>query len=317
MKTKAKDKKICANIGGQAVMEGVMMKSSTFMSTSVRKKDGKIVTKNEKLKPHKNTFINKISKAPFIRGVFNLIEILIIGIRTLIWSANISLEEEEEQITNKEIFWLLFTSLGLAVLLFVALPYFATGFLGINETKSPILFNLVDGMIKILLFVTYIAVISLMPDIKRLFQYHGAEHKSVHCYEHGLPLTIANVKKFTTKHPRCGTSFMMIVLIVSIFVFTLLPVLAKAFYVDFTALNGIVQKLILFPIRILFIPIIAGISYEILKFGAKYDKNPIMKVLVLPGVLVQYLSTKEPDNKQIEVAIKSLKEVLKAEKIKC
>ena len=312
-KNKRKEKRL--SIGGQAVMEGVMMKSEKYMAVAVRKSDDKIVVKKEKLKTPNNKMIAKLQKLPFTRGVFNLFSILILGIKTLLWSASQALEEEGEELSNKEVFWLLFLSIGFALFFFVALPYFLTSIIGVVETSRPILFNLIDGIIKITLFIGYVAVISLLSDIKRLFQYHGAEHKSVYCFEKGLKLTVPNIKVFTTKHPRCGTSFIMIVLIISIFIFTIIPVMTLFFFPGFINMHWLLQKTILFPIRLLFVIPIAGISYEMLRLGARFENNPLMKILVFPGILVQYITTKEPDNKQIEVAARALKEVLKAEGI--
>jgi len=301
-----KEKKIL--VGGQAVIEGVMMKGPKGISVSVRKGDGSIVSKKEKL-PASGKLYRRMF---FVRGIYNLIEMLVTGIKALIWSSNQVLEEEEEEeeFGTKEIILLLLVSFGFAIAFFVVLPYLLTHIIGIKEIANPILFNLVDGIIKIAVFFIYLVSISFLKDIKRLFQYHGAEHKSVNCYEHKEELTIENVNKHSTVHPRCGTSFIMIVLFISIFVFALIPPVVMLLFQGFSDFGFWVQRAVLFPLRILFIPVIAGISYEILRLSARYEKNPLLKIIIMPGLLVQKITTSEPDNNQVEVAIDALKKVL-------
>jgi len=288
------------NVGGQAVIEGVMMKSPDYYSIAVRNDKGKIVTKREKLKKRE-----KWMTFPFIRGIVNLIDMLVLGIKSLIWSAN-QFEEDQQDLTKKEVFITLAISIGFVILFFVALPYVATFLIGLKEEKTPVLFNLVDGIIKIVLFLAYLSLISLMKDVKTLFKYHGAEHKAVYCYEEGKELTIENVKKFSTKHPRCGTSFLLIVFIIAVLVFSLLPAVMVLIYPAFTSLNFLMRRLILFSVRILSIPIIAGVSYELLKLSDRFKDNIFVKILIKPGLWLQNITTKKPTNKQIEVAIKSL-----------
>ena len=175
------------------------------------------------------------------------------------------------------------------------------------------MFNVVDGVIRIALFLIYIFAISFMKDVRRVFQYHGAEHKAIHCYEHGREINAGNIKKFTTLHPRCGTSFLFIVLIISIFVFSFLPSVILFYYHSFTELNVWARRGILIPLRILLIPVIAGISYELLKLSDKKQNNVLFKIISLPGLLLQKITTQEPDKKQIEVAIASMKKLLEIE----
>lgn len=297
-------------VGGQAVIEGVMMRSPNYYSVSVRNQKGKIITKTKKTKKK-----NKLLKLFLIRGIVNLIEMLVLGIKTLTWSANQQTDKKEEKLTKGEIFWTIFISIFFVILFFIALPYFLTLLFGFVEEQKPIIFNLIDGIIKIALFLAYLFLISLMKDVKTLFQYHGAEHKSVYCFEAKKELTLKNVKKYSTKHPRCGTSFIFIVLIASVIIFALLPILVIKFNPNFNELNVWIRKAILFPLRIAVIPIIAGFSYELLKLSAKFKNNFIIKIIVLPGIWLQKITTKEPTNKQIEVALVSLKTVLKKEKI--
>ncbi len=298
------------NIGGQAVIEGVLIRGQSKYVVSVRK-NKKIISKKRIIKKKKYNFL----KWYFIRGFVNLVEMLVIGIKALMWSAEQAAPKEEKIGKNEFVFTILIST-GVVILFFIALPYFLTNLIGISEEKKPLLFNLVDGIIRILIFLIYIIIISFIKDVKILFQYHGAEHKAIHCYEKDKKLNIMNVKKFTTLHPRCGTSFLLIVFIVSIFVFSLLPSIILFYYPNFLNLNVWFRRGILFPIRILLIPAIAGISYEILKVSDKHQKNLLFKLILLPGLWLQKITTKEPNNKQIEVALYSLKKLLTIEKIK-
>ncbi|HLC96679.1 MAG TPA: DUF1385 domain-containing protein [Candidatus Nanoarchaeia archaeon] len=293
------------NVGGQAVIEGVMLRSPHYYAVSVRIPHGKIKTKTAKLKSQ-----SKFFKLPFVRGMVSLVDMLVLGIQTLIWSANQQATKKEEKINASEIFWTLLISIGFALLFFVALPYIFTNLLGFAEESRPVLFNLIDAAIKIALFLAYLAFISTMKDVKILFQYHGAEHKSVYCHESGKKLTVANVNSFSTKHPRCGTSFIFIVFVFSVLIFSLLPLAVIALFPDFNSLSFGIRKGILFPLRLLMIPIIAGFSYEILKLSAKHQRNIFIKLIVVPGLWLQHITTKQPTKKQIEVALASMKAVL-------
>lgn len=292
------------NVGGQAVIEGVMIRGAGNYIVAVRK-SGKIAFKNGKIPKKKYKFL----KFPFVRGFVNLAEMLAIGIKAIMWSAEQAAPEEEKIGKNELIFTILF-SIAMAVAFFVLLPYLLANFMGFYEEKNPVLFNLIDGLIRILIFLAYVTAISFIKDVKILFQYHGAEHKAIHCYEKNKELNAANVKKFTTLHPRCGTSFLLIVFIVSIFVFSLLPAIILHYNLNFSNLSHWARKGILFPIRILLIPAIAGISYEILKISDKHQKNLLFGLITLPGLALQKITTKEPTNGQIEVAIYSLKKLL-------
>lgn len=290
-------------IGGQAVIEGVMMKSDTHTAVSVRLNNGKIKTKKESIKKRSN-----IWKKPFFRGTLMLIDTLVIGIKALLWSADQQLEKHEK-ISNLEVVSTLVFSMALTVIFFVAVPYFAAGFFGVKEHSNPILFNLIDGMIKMALFLAYILAISYMKEVKRLFQNHGAEHMTVHCYEAGKKLTPENCKKYSTQHPRCGTSFLMIVLVISILLFSLIPLLAFRLFPILLTYSVWLQKAILLPIRILFIPLVASLSYELLKLSARFEKNRLMRLITWPGMAMQKITTKKPTEKQLEVAIKALEAV--------
>jgi len=298
------------NIGGQAVIEGVMIRSKNYNVVAVRK-NKKIITKKDKIKQRKGRFY----KLPVVRGFYNLIDMLVIGMKSLMWSADQQLEKDEK-ISKKEMTLSFIFAALFAIGIFVVLPYLATNFIGFYEETRPLMFNLIDGIIRIGLFLLYIILISLMKDVRVLFQYHGAEHMSIHCYEKGKKLDVNNVKKFSTLHPRCGTAFIMIVMIVAILTFSIITPIILMIFPQLLDINTFLRKVTLFLIRISLLPLIAGISYEFLKFSAKFEKNPIMKILIFPGLLMQKITTKEPNKKQIEVAMAAVKRVLQLEKSK-
>ena len=292
----------------QAIIEGVMMRSKNHVITAVRKK-GKIIYKHDKIKKK-----HEWTKYFFIRGIVNLIEMLILGIRTLNWSAAQQTEGGEEELSS----WAIFTTITLSILfglgLFLVLPYLLTYLIGFKESTNPAMFNIIDGIIKVGIFVLYVYLISLWGEIRTVFQYHGAEHKAVFCYEDGKKLTVENAKKYTTKHPRCGTAFIMIVILVGIFLFSFIPLISTSIYPAFFSLNIFTRKITLLFFRILLLPIIAGFSYEILKFGSKHQDNIIFRSVTLPGLWIQKITTKEPTKKQLEVSVAALKKVLELEK---
>ncbi len=301
------NEKIDFAIGGQAVLEGVMMRSPNFYTVSVRDSDGSIKV----LQKHFSTRTKKgFYKFPIVRGAVQLVESMIIGFRALDFSSDVfSGEEKIEHVGWKRyvygffgiIYVIATLSLTLFMLKFVPLwlAQKASEIWPIIKNYY-ILFNAIDGLSKIAIFLTYILAISILKDIKRVFQYHGAEHKSVWTYEKGLELTVENARNQTRFHPRCGTSFIFIVIIMSVLVYTFLPK-SESFALNFFE-------------RIAALPLIAGVSYEFLKFSAKYEKNFIIRLFVLPGLFIQRLTTKEPDDKQLEIALNSLKESLKIEK---
>jgi len=298
------------NIGGQAVIEGVMIRSKNYNVVAVRK-NKKIITKKYKIKQRKGKFY----KLPVARGFYNLIDMLVIGMKSLMWSADQQLEKDEK-ISKKEMTLSFMFAMLFAVGIFIILPYLATNFIGFYEETKPFLFNLIDGIIRIILFLLYIVAISLMKDVRILFQYHGAEHMSIHCYEKGKKLDVNNVKKFSTLHPRCGTAFIMIVMVIAILTFSIITPLILTLFPQLLDINTFLRKVILFLIRISLLPLIAGISYEFLKFSAKFEKNPIMKIFIFPGLLMQKVTTKKPNKNQIEVAMAAVKRVLQLEKSK-
>ncbi len=242
--------------------------------------------------------------------MYAMYEMLSIGMKTLIYSSNIATDEEDEKLTPMQLFWVIFTSVAFALFLFVLLPYILTIFTGVKEHINPVLFNFIDAIIKVIFFVGYVVIIGYMPDIKRVFQYHGAEHMSVHCYESKKKITAKNCLSFTTIHPRCGSSFIMITIVISIIIFSLLPLALLSWWAQLYEMNFILQKTILAVLRILILPIVMGVSYEVLKLAGKYPDNPIMKLVSLPGMWLQKLTTSKPDKKQVEVAIAALNKLI-------
>ena len=278
-------------VGGQAVIEGVMMRGFGKVATAVREPTGKI---GVQVKPvHSIAEKYPVLKLPFLRGSVTLIESLVLGMRSLSFSAQAA-GEEDEQLSDSELALTIIFALAVACGLFIAVPTFAAKFLH-ELTDDPLIFNLAEGFLRLAIFVLYIFAISQMSDIQRVFQYHGAEHKTIFCYEADLPLTVENVRKFPRLHPRCGTAFLLIVMIVSIFVFAFL---------------GWPDLWLRILSRILLLPVVAGIAYEIIRFAGR-SKNPLVHVAILPGLWLQYLTTREPDDSMIEVAIASLEAVQK------
>ena len=289
-------------VGGQAVIEGVMMRSPKGYSVAVRRQDGTIRTMKHALLSLGEKW--KLFKTPILRGVGVLGQALVLGIRALRFSAEEALGEEA---AKKEIkkdpaqisSWLiggnLVLALGINILLFVALPLLITRAVQTQiGFQSSILFNGVDGIFRVLVFVIFLYMVSWMKDMNRVFQYHGAEHKTVYNFEAREDLNVANARKFSTLHPRCGTSFLLVVMIVSIFVFSI---------AHFDTLAG------KFLSRIVLLPLVAGISYEIIRYSAKHP-NSLLRIVTLPGLLLQKITTKEPDETQLEIAIRALEEAL-------
>lgn len=279
------------NYGGQAIIEGVMMRSPFKYAIAVRKPDKEIILKTGKLRSLSNRI--KFLKWPIFRGIINLIESLTLGLKALTYSAE-QATGEEDKISNVEMFFTILIAFVLFILIFIALPTTIARYLD-KYLSSLIVYNLFEGILRIGIFIFYLYFISKIKDIKRVFEYHGAEHKVIYTYEAGEELKVDNVKKYSTLHPRCGTSFIFIVLVISILVFSLL---------------GKQTLLLRITYRVAIIPLIAGLSYEILKLSAKNMDKIFIKWVVMPGLWFQKLTTKEPDEAQIEVAIKALKGVL-------
>lgn len=306
-----------SGIGGQAVMEGVMMQNKDTYAVAVRKPDHEIDVKVSKRKNSKT--LDVVRKIPILRGVVSFVDSLYLGMSTLMYSASFfededdegtlasKKKEKEEELTAEEkkkraakekkqenamLGGTVVLSIVIALALFFALPYFLSGLFK-KVISSQMLIAFIEGVIRLAIFLGYIAIISLTPDIKRTFMYHGSEHKCINCIEHGLPLTVENVRKSSKHHKRCGTSFLLIVMLISILFFMFIRVDSKP-----------LQLLL----RLVFIPVIAGVSYEFIRLAGRYD-NPVVNMLSVPGLLMQRMTTKEPDDEMIEVGIASVEAV--------
>ncbi|MGB0388196.1 MAG: DUF1385 domain-containing protein [Ardenticatenaceae bacterium] len=292
------------NYGGQAVIEGVMMRGTKHMAVAVRHPDGHVEIHDEPLTA--KIYTSRIGKLPFVRGLTLLWDGLGLGVRALMWSADMALQEENQEEEVKfegAVAWgTIATSLAMAIGLFFVAPLFLTGLvdqwlitLMDDGWQLNVASNIVEGIIRLLFFLAYLIAIGQIDDIKRVFAYHGAEHKTIHAYEAGVELTPQNVRPFPLLHARCGTGFLLIVMVISIFVFVMLgrP----------TLLWRIVS-------RIVFVPIIAGISYEFIRWSASRIENPFVRGLMTPSLMLQKLTTREPDDSMLQVAILSLKSVL-------
>lgn len=296
------------NIGGQALIEGIMMKGPSRMATAVRMPDGEINVKiTELTTENNNRFLDRISNLPIIRGSFKLISSMTAGVKELMYSASFSEEVEEDAIDKflKKVFKdkadkaIIYVSLILALIFSVGVfmlgPSFLTSLFR-GFVKSSLLLNLIEGIIRVVIFVIYIKLTSKLEDIKRVFMYHGAEHKTIYCYENGEELTVENVRKYSTLHPRCGTSFIVNVLLISIIMFSFF---------------GWPNPLLRAATRILMLPVIAGIAYEINRFiGGLETQNIFSRIITYPGFLVQKITTSEPDDSMLEVSIAAMKEVI-------
>ena len=291
-----------SNIGGQAVLEGIMMKHGNEYSVAVRKPDGEICVT-------KNTYrsitgkLEGLTRIPFVRGMFNFVDSMVLGIKTLTYSASFYDEEEEKELTEEETAkkekkekWMMggavAFSIVAAVAIFMVLPYILS-FLRKPLIPSYQIRTVIEGFVRITIFVLYVLLISRMEDIQRTFMYHGAEHKCINCIEHGLPLTVENVRISSRQHKRCGTSFLFFVLAISIFLLMIVQVESPLMRV---------------VVRIALLPVIAGISYEVLKLAGRSD-NAVINFFSKPGLAIQKITTKEPDDSMIEVAIQAVEAV--------
>ena len=317
------------SIGGQAVIEGVMMRGPHEIATAVRKPDGEIIVDKQELgKIRKGKFV----KLPIVRGCVNFFDSMIVGVKSLMFSAQFFEVDEDGEPTPQEpskfeawlekkldsetamnvvLYCSVILSLLFSVGLFILLPTLIAGFLK-PLISSHLLLTLAEGVVRILIFICYLGLISRMKDIKRVFMYHGAEHKSIFCYEQGLPLTVENVRLQSRYHPRCGTSFLLIVMVISILIFSIIPWDAETFGAIpvlgsfLVAIPWAITRMIL---RLLLLPVVAGLSYEIIKYAGRHD-NFFTRAISTPGMWFQRITTNEPDDSMIEVAITALSAVI-------
>jgi uncharacterized protein YqhQ len=291
---------LAATIGGQAVLEGVMMRSPGHWALAVRKPDGEIAELNHPIRSPMAR--HRIFRLPVIRGVVALGESLAIGFRALAISANYAAQDPEKkddevstELSRGALIFAFALAIGFAVMLFKVTPALITNWLPIETTGA---FVVVEGLIRVTIFIAYLGLISLLPDLRRVFQYHAAEHKAINAYEAGEQLEPARVQRFSLIHPRCGTAFLLWVMVIAIFVF--------AFF-------GQPAWYWLIASRILLLPVIAGIAYELIRFAGKHTRNRVLMTLLAPGLWLQRLTTREPSLDQLEVSIRALREVLRLE----
>lgn len=281
--------------GGQAVIEGVMMRGKRNLALSVRRPDGKLEVIKQ---PLANIYQGRLREIPLARGVIVLIETLVLGVQALLRSAQIA-SAEEEKIPTALLFALVAASMAFAVALFFITPLLATRYFDIY-IASDLISNLIEGLVRIGIFIAYLKLIGLFPDVKRVFAYHGAEHKVVNAYEAGCPLELEAIKNYSTAHARCGTSFIFAVLIIAILAFALLG--RPSLWLSILS-------------RIILLPVIAALGYEVTRFGARYSKSILSRILLAPGLMLQAMTTREPDDSQLEAAISALNEVIEADKV--
>jgi len=279
------------NYGGQAVIEGVMIRGRKAAVTAVRRPGGGLAMN---IQPLAAIYTSWMRRTPLIRGIIVLIEAMVLGIKSLLYSANVSLEEEEEEISGKTVWVMIAMALVLAIVLFFIVPLFLTRLIN-PYIGSSLVFHLIEGFIRLVIFIAYLKLVGLIPDIKRVFTYHGAEHKTVNAHEASVPMEVEAVRKYSTAHVRCGTSFLFAVLVIAIVVF---------------ALVGRPSLWLMVLSRILLIPVIAALGYEVIQFGAKHPKNVLVRAVLAPGLWLQELTTKEPNDSQIEVALSALRKAV-------
>lgn len=282
--------------GGQAVIEGVMMRGRKSVVTAVRRPDGGIAIDTQPLPPFATSRVRQI---PVIRGVVVLIETLVLGIKSLIYSANVSLEEEGEQISGKAAWGMVAGSVAFAVALFFIAPLFLAKILDVY-IESSIVFHLVEGFIRLAIFIAYLKALTFSSSLRQVFAYHGAEHKTVNAYEAGVLLEVEVVREHKTAHMRCGTSFLFVVLIIAIIVLSLI---------------GRPSLWLMVLWRIILIPAIAGLAYEVTQFGARHTSSGLVRAFLAPGLWLQRLTTREPDDSQLEVAISALRRAVETDRL--
>ncbi len=283
------------NYGGQALIEGVLMRGRDAIAVALRHPDGNIVYATERL--DSGFHGTRWSKMPFVRGLVVLYETLVVGTKWLVRSANVQAEEEGVELGKGSIILMLVITLVAGIGIFFLLPLLVASVTTAN-VENGLIQHLVEGLVRVGIFLGYLALIGRAPDIARVFQYHGAEHMTIHALEAGDPLVVSEVRKYPTAHQRCGTEFLVVVILLSIIAFSLV---------------GRQEPLVMVGSRLLLIPVIASLGYEILRFGARHRANPLIKVLLYPGLLVQMITTKQPTDDMIEVAIVSMEQALEAD----
>ncbi|MDO8491444.1 MAG: DUF1385 domain-containing protein [Dehalococcoidia bacterium] len=278
------------NYGGQAVMEGVMIRGKKALAIAVRRPNGEIVTK---IQPLSSLYTGVLRNIPFVRGVIVLVETLALGVQALMYSANVSLEDEDVEVPSGMMWGTMAVALVLAVGFFFVLPLLVMRGVGGLLPPTSVLSHVLEGLLRLALFMLYIWGVGFVPDIKRVFAYHGAEHKAVNAFEHGAEMEVSKVQQFSTAHSRCGTAFVLVFFIIALIAFVLL------------GRSELLWERLVW--RIVLLPVIAAISYEIIRFGARYGDNRIVSAIFSPSLALQALSTRQPDDSQVEVAVHALR----------
>ena len=284
------------NYGGQAVIEGVMMRGQRVVVTAVRRPGGGIALDTQ---PLPAILTSRARRVPLIRGILALIEAMVLGIKSLVYSAEVSTEEEEEKLSGRAIGGIVAGSIAFAVAVFFIAPLFLTRTLD-SYIESSFGFSLVEGFIRVAIFLAYLKILTLIPSLRRIFAYHGAEHKTVNAYETGAPLELEAVRKFSTAHTRCGTSFLFVVMIIAIVVFALIG-------------RPSLWQMVLS--RVALVPVIAGLGYEVTQFGARHTGNSFIRAFLAPGLWLQRMTTREPDDSQLEISISALRRVVEIDQL--
>jgi uncharacterized protein YqhQ len=296
------------HVGGQAVIEGVMMRAPKSLAIALRRPNGEILVKEDTW--HSLSERWSFLRWPFVRGSLIILEALINGMQALTFSANQALEEQEESLGDWALFFTILVGLGAGVVLFVVLPHVISGLVGrlfgLTLGVEDLLFHLIDGAVKIIIFLGYVWLISLSKEIRRIFEYHGAEHKSVYAYEAGEALTVENAKKFSTVHPRCGTAFILVVLLISIFAFSIV----FPFVPTLDNVPGVMNQMIVIVMKVLLMFPVAGLAYEMIRFSSRNMDRGLIRLAILPGLWMQKLTTREPSDDQLEVALAALERAL-------
>ena len=284
------------NYGGQAVIEGVMMRGRRVVVTAVRRPGGGIALDTQ---PLPAILTSRARKVPLIRGILVLIEAMVLGIKSLVYSAEVSAEEEEEKLSGRAIGGIVAGSIAFAVAVFFIAPLFLTRTLD-SYIESSIGFSLVEGFVRMAIFLAYLKILTLIPSLGRIFAYHGAEHKAVNAYEAGVPLEMEAVKKCSTAHTRCGTSFLFVVMIIAIVVFALIG-------------RPSLWQMVLS--RVALVPVIAGLGYEVTQFGARHTGSSFIRAFLAPGLWLQRMTTREPDDSQLEIGISALRRAVEIDQL--
>jgi len=284
------------NYGGQAVIEGVMMRGRRVVVTAVRRPGGGIALDTQ---PLPAILTSRARKVPLIRGILVLIEAMVLGIKSLVYSAEVSTEEEEEKLSGRAIGGIVAGSIAFAVAVFFIAPLFLTRTLD-SYIESSFGFSLVEGFIRVAIFLAYLKILTLIPSLRRIFAYHGAEHKTVNAYETGAPLELEAVRKFSTAHTRCGTSFLFVVMIIAIVVFALIG-------------RPSLWQMVLS--RVALVPVIAGLGYEVTQFGARHTGSSFIRAFLAPGLWLQRMTTREPDDSQLEIGISALRRAVEIDQL--